>query len=91
MAEPAEVALKKNVLSLLLRFLDDILARAGKWTPWAPPKIARANTTYLKSDPAHDIIFGKKNVNNAQVEPATNKTLSAPNLEGNRWIHDNLK
>ena len=32
-APPAVVALKKKPLSFELRFFDEILAKAGKWTP----------------------------------------------------------
>lgn len=42
---PAVVALKKKLRSLVFKFLDDMLANAGKWTPWAAPKRTRENTT----------------------------------------------
>ena len=47
--QPAVVALKKKLLSLVFKFRDDMLANAGKWTPWAAPRRTRANTTYAIS------------------------------------------
>ena len=35
---PAVVKLKKNALSFVLRFLLEMLAMAGKWTPWQAPR-----------------------------------------------------
>ena len=48
--------------------------------------MTRVSTTYFKSDPAQVTIFWKKNVSSAHVEPATSRTLSAPNLKGKTFF-----
>ena len=46
---PALVKLKKKDLSLVLRFLLDMLAMAGKWTPWQAPRNTLDNKMTLNA------------------------------------------
>ena len=46
---PAVVKLKKNARSFVLRFLLEILAMAGKWTPWQAPRNTREKRITLNA------------------------------------------